>query len=90
MMPIREGASEKVFYSDKTFLTVHVDGQMNGQTQRRVLEDELLVTPEGKRGSLPWKKDFNGQDSRFGIKALSEELRKGLLKTRMASLCLKL
>ncbi len=61
MMPIREGNAEKVFYSDKTYLTVFVDGEINGETRRRVLEDDILVTPEGKRSSLPWKSDFNGQ-----------------------------
>ena len=80
MMPIREGASEKVFYSDKTFLTVHVDGQMNGQTQRRVLEDELLVTPEGKRGSLPWKKDFNGQDFKIRYKGFIRGVKEGVIE----------
>ena len=61
MMPIREGKSEKVFYSDKTYLTVFIDGDINGETRRRVFEDDILVTPEGKRSSLPWKSDFNGQ-----------------------------
>ena len=30
MMPIREGSTEKVFYSDKTFLTAFVDGEIGG------------------------------------------------------------
>ncbi len=61
VMPIREGASENRFYSDKTYLTAFVDGEINGETKRRVLEDDLIVTPEGMRSSLPWKSDFNGQ-----------------------------
>jgi len=61
MMPIREGATEKIFYSDKTYLTAYVDGEINGETKRRILEDDILVTPEGKKSSLPWKSDFNGQ-----------------------------
>ncbi|MFD2098791.1 cytochrome c biogenesis protein [Flagellimonas iocasae] len=61
MMPIREGATENQFYSDKTFLTAFIDGDINGETKRRVLEDDLIVTPEGSRSSLPWKSDFNGQ-----------------------------
>ncbi len=61
VMPIREGASENRFYSDKTYLTAFVDGEINGETKRRVLEDDLLVTPEGMRSSLPWKSDFNEQ-----------------------------
>ncbi len=61
MMPIREGATENQFFSDKTFLTVYVDGDINGETKRRILEDDIIVTPEGSRSSLPWKSDFNGQ-----------------------------
>ncbi|MEM8999593.1 MAG: cytochrome c biogenesis protein CcsA [Bacteroidota bacterium] len=61
MMPIREGNAENVFYSDKTYLTAFVDGEIDGQTKRRILEDDILVTAEGKRSSLPWKSDFNGQ-----------------------------
>lgn len=61
MMPIREGNSENTFYSDKTYLTVFVDGDINGQLQRKILEDDLLVTTEGKRSNLPWNGDFNGQ-----------------------------
>ncbi|TAI48632.1 cytochrome c biogenesis protein CcsA [Flagellimonas allohymeniacidonis] len=61
IMPIREGNAESRFYSDKTYLTAFVDGDINGETKRRVLEDDILVTSEGKRASLPWKSDFNGQ-----------------------------
>ncbi|WP_190808521.1 cytochrome c biogenesis protein CcsA [Flagellimonas sp. S3867] len=61
MMPIREGNVEKRFYSDKTYLTAFVDGEINDETKRKVLEDDLIVTAEGKRSSLPWKSDFNGQ-----------------------------
>ena len=45
MMPIREGASENQFYSDKTFLTVYVDGEYKGEMKRRVFEEPLLLSP---------------------------------------------
>jgi cytochrome c-type biogenesis protein CcsB len=45
MMPIREGATEKVFYSDKMFLTVFVDGEYQGEMRRRVFEKQLLLSP---------------------------------------------
>ncbi|UII79804.1 cytochrome c biogenesis protein CcsA [Flagellimonas sp. CMM7] len=61
VMPIREGNAESRFYSDKTYLIAFVDGDIGGETKRRVLEDDLIVTPEGMRSSLPWKSDFNGQ-----------------------------
>lgn len=61
MMPIREGAAENRFYSDKTYLTTYVDGDINGEAKRRTLEFPMLVTEEGMRSRLPLKSDFNGQ-----------------------------
>ncbi|MCJ7465541.1 MAG: cytochrome c biogenesis protein CcsA [Maribacter sp.] len=62
MMPVREGSTENIFYSDKTFLKANVDGEINGEMKRKVLEDAIMVTPEALKSSLPWKGDFNGQD----------------------------
>lgn len=45
MMPIREGAAENQFYSDKTFLTLFVDGEYKGEMKRRVFEEPLLLSP---------------------------------------------
>jgi len=45
MMPIREGASEKVFYSDKMYLTLFIDGEYKGEMKRRVFEKPLLLSP---------------------------------------------
>lgn len=45
MMPIREGATENQFYSDKTFLTLFVDGEYKGEMRRRVFEKQLLLSP---------------------------------------------
>lgn len=62
MMPIREGSTEQVFYSDKTFLTAHVDGKINGEPRRKILEDDLIATAEALKSNLPWKSDFDGQE----------------------------
>lgn len=45
MMPIREGNTENVFYSDKMYLTLFVDGEYQGETKRRVFEKPLLLSP---------------------------------------------
>ena len=45
MMPIREGATENQFYSDRTFLTVFVDGEYKGEMKRRVFEKKVLLSP---------------------------------------------
>ncbi len=61
MMPIREGKSEKVFYSDKTYLTVYVDGEINGEPKRKTLQEDMIVTAEAMKSNLPWDSDYNGQ-----------------------------
>ena len=53
VMPIREGETENIFYSDKTYITALVDGEINGQRLRKTDEKAILVTPEGMKGSLP-------------------------------------
>ncbi|HQZ25959.1 MAG TPA: cytochrome c biogenesis protein CcsA [Flavobacterium sp.] len=45
MMPIREGNTENVFYSDKMYLTIFVDGDYQGGMKRRVFEKPLLLSP---------------------------------------------
>ncbi len=45
MMPIREGASEKQVFSDKTYLKVFVDGDYKGEMKRREFEKPLLLSP---------------------------------------------
>ncbi|WP_293895578.1 cytochrome c biogenesis protein CcsA [Flavobacterium sp.] len=45
MMPIREGATSKQFFSDKNYLTVFVDGIYEGKMMRRVFEKSLLMSP---------------------------------------------
>ncbi len=79
MMPIREGATENQFYSDKTYLIAYVDGDIDGETKRRILEDDILVTPEGKRTSLPWKSDFNGQPFTISYVDFIKGAEKGLI-----------
>ena len=79
MMPIREGSTEKVFYSDKTYLTVFVDGEINGEAQRKILEDDLIVTPEALKSNLPWKSDFNGQEFTIGYEGFVSGAKEGLI-----------
>lgn len=45
MMPIREGETESVFYSDKTYLTVLVDGEYQGEMKRKTFSKDVLLTP---------------------------------------------
>lgn len=79
MMPIREGNTENVFYSDKTYLTVHVDGEMLGEVKRKVLEDDLIVTAEAIKSNLPWRSDFNGQKFEVAYEDFIEGAKMGFI-----------
>jgi len=61
VMPIRENSSSSKFLSEKTFLNVYVDGEIQGQPIRRSLEDDLLIS-ENTKNYFNWNYDFNGQD----------------------------
>jgi cytochrome c-type biogenesis protein CcsB len=79
MMPIREGETEKVFYSQETYLTVFADGEINGEPRRKVLKDQILVTEEGMDASLPWKNDFNGIPFSVSYKDFIAHAKEGLV-----------
>ncbi len=42
IMPIREGATESRFFSDKPFISIFVDGQYKGELKRRIFEKPVL------------------------------------------------
>lgn len=66
MMPIREGAAENQIFSDKTFLTVFVDGEFKGEMKRRVFEKQVLLSPatnndfsiSGKFADTPFEVEY--------------------------------
>ena len=45
MMPIREGETANEFFSDKTFITVLVDGEYKGEIKRKTHEKPLILSP---------------------------------------------
>ncbi|WP_445384867.1 cytochrome c biogenesis protein CcsA [Robiginitalea sp. IMCC44478] len=90
VMPIREGATENVFYSDKTYLTVFADGTINGQPQRKILEDDILVTEQGLQSSLPWKADFDGTPFRISYVDFIESAKFGLRPDPQGKMYLKI
>lgn len=89
-MPIREGKTENVFYSDKTHLTAFVDGEINGEAKRKVLEDDLIVTPEGLKSNLPWESDYNGQDFSISYVGFIKGAKEGLVPDKDGNEYLKI
>ena len=90
MMPIREGRTENVFYSDKTFLTVFIDGEIAGEPKRKILEDDLIVTPEAIKSNLPWTSDFNGQDVTIAYDGFIEGAKNDLIPDDKGNYYLKI
>ena len=90
MMPIRESASEKVFYSDKTYLTAYVDGEINGEPRRKTLESDLIVTTEALKSDLPWQSEFNGQPFTISYVDFIEGAKEGLIRDESGNEFLKI
>ena len=90
MMPIREGKTERVFYSDKTYLTAFVDGEINGELKRKVVEDDLIVTSEALKSNLPWNFDFNGQDFTISYVDFIKGAERGLIPSKNGKEYLKI
>ena len=59
VMPIREGATENTFLTDKTYLTVFVEGEIDGIAQRKTLEKDFLFS-EHVNNDFSWDNQFNG------------------------------
>ncbi|MRH99269.1 cytochrome C biogenesis protein [Kriegella sp. EG-1] len=76
-MPIREGSTENVFYSDKTYLTAYVSSATS--EVQKTLQDDLIVTPEGLKSSLPWTSDFNGKEFTISYVDFIKGAKKGLI-----------
>ena len=60
VMPIREGETTNTFLSEKTYVTVLIDGEMDGNLQRKKLQDDFLFA-EATNNSFRWKSIFDTQ-----------------------------
>ncbi len=78
VMPIREGSSENTFLSDKTYLTVFVEGEINGVPQRKTLEKDFLFS-EHVNNDFEWENEFNGQPFSIAFKDYAEDVSEQLV-----------
>jgi len=88
-MPIREGAAENKFYSDKTFLTLFVDGEYKGEMKRRVFEKAVLFSPVTNNSCTisdqfaDTKFEVNFKNFIMGAKEYIKEDEKGVLYLKL-------
>ena len=78
VMPIREGISENSFLSEKTYLTLFVEGVIDGVAQRKTLEKDFLFS-EYVNNSFLWENEFNGQPFSIGFQDFSEDVSEQLV-----------
>ena len=78
VMPIREGVSENSFLSEKTYLTVFIEGEIDGVAQRKTLEKDFLFS-EHVNNSFKWENQFNGQPFSIRFGDFSEDVSEQLV-----------
>ncbi|WP_373058731.1 cytochrome c biogenesis protein CcsA [Zunongwangia sp. H14] len=66
IMPIREGETTNKFLTQETYFTFFIDGEINGEPRRRVLQDEVLLAPETEN-DYELNTDYNGQPVTFKV-----------------------
>ncbi len=60
VMPIKEGETTNIMLSEKTYFTAFIDGEIDGEPRRRVLEEPVLFAPETENDYV-LNTDYNGQ-----------------------------
>lgn len=58
VMPISEGETENTFLSEKTYLELLVQGEIDGQPMQRTLDKELMLSTR-LNNDFTWNTDFN-------------------------------
>ena len=89
VMPIREGEQSATFLSEKTYLSVFVDGEINGEPRRKLLEDDVLFSAAANN-SFSWRNDFNGIPFAINYVRFIKGAEEGLVETADGDYYLKI
>ena len=89
VMPIRENESSNTFLSEKTYLTVFVDGEKDGQIIRKVLEGDLLFS-ENTNNFFKWNYEFDNQDFSVEYVNFIENVKEDLVASDNGEMYLKI
>lgn len=79
VMPIREGATATSFLSDKTYLTVFIDGERNGAPQRRRVEKKLDLSTR-LDNDFTFDTDFDGKPVRLQFSKFIDGAEEGFIE----------
>jgi len=89
VMPIRENAVSNTYLSEKTYLTVLVDGEKEGEPQRKTLNKKLLLS-EHVNNDFKISDDFNDEVFSITYKDFKENVSEGLVLDAEGDIYIKL
>ena len=78
VMPIREGETTDRYLTEKTYLTIFVDGERDGTPMRKILQDDVLFS-EHVNNRLHWSDDFAGIPFEIDLVSFQEDMTSGLV-----------
>lgn len=89
VMPIREGETTANFLSEKTYLTVFIDGEIDGEPRRRIVYEDLELA-EAADNSFTIQTDYNQQPVTIHYKNFIQGAEMGLVPSEDGKNYLKL
>ncbi|MDT0644474.1 cytochrome c biogenesis protein CcsA [Zunongwangia sp. F363] len=89
IMPIREGETTNKFLTHETYFTFFIDGEINGEPRRRVLQEEVLLAPETENDYV-LNTDYNGQPVTFEVLNFIDSAEETLVPTEGGEKYLKI
>ncbi len=78
VMPIREGETTATFLSEKTYLTIFLDGEINGEPRRRIISKDFELA-EAADNSFVIDTDYNNQPVTITYKNFIQGAEMGLV-----------
>ncbi len=81
VMPIREGETTNTFLSETTYLTAFLDGEINGEPRRRVIQKPVLLAP-AVDNHVVINTDYNGQPIKIEVEKYIHGAKEGIVPSK--------
>jgi len=89
VMPIREGETTSTFLSEKTYITIFLDGEINGEPRRRVISEPVELSASTSNNFVI-DTDYNQQPVSIVYKNYISGAKMGLVETEEGERYLKI
>ncbi|AXT60097.1 cytochrome C biogenesis protein [Aquimarina sp. AD10] len=89
VMPIREGETTATFLSEKTYITIFLDGEINGEPRRRIIS-EAVELAEATSNDFVIDTDYNKQPVSIAYKNYIQGAEMGLVPSEEGNNYLKI